>query len=216
MKKAMLAGVVLTLAVPALGLAQTGKRDLRIAMIAKSRANPVFGAAHRGAQDAAETLSARDGVKIEVVILTPDREDTGLQLEAIAKAARGGVDAILIAPTDAARVTPAINQAVEAGVAVMTFDNDAPDSKRFAHYGPNDVAVGERVMDEVARQIGGTGKVALLAGNRDAANLRARAEGVEKAAGNLAAIELIGPFFHEETAHVAAAEMLRVNGPTRT
>jgi len=66
-------------------------------------------------------------------------------------------------------------------------------------------------VDEVARQIGGTGKVALLAGNRDAANLRARAEGVEKAAGNLAGIELIGPFFHEETAHVAAAEMLRVN-----
>jgi len=212
MKRATLAAVVAVALVAAgTGLSQTGKQDIRIAMIAKSRANPVFGAAHRGAQDAAKTLGARHGIKIEVTILTPDREDTGLQLDGIADAVRSRVDAILIAPTDAARVTPAIDQAVEAGVAVMTFDNDAPKSKRFAHYGPDDVAVGERVMDELAKQIGGAGKVALLAGNRDAANLRARAKGVQNAAGRNEAIELIGPFYHAEKPQVAAAEMLRVN-----
>lgn len=212
MKRAALVVIVpLLLATAVGGFAQTGKRDLRIAMIAKSRANPVFGAAHRGAQDAADTLSAKHGVSIAVTILTPDREDTGLQLEAIAKAARGGVDAILIAPTDASRATPVINQAVEAGVAVMTFDNDAPESRRFAHYGPDDVAVGRQVMTELAKQIGGAGKVALLAGNRDAANLRARAAGVQAAADELEAIELIGPLHHEEKPQVAAAEMLRVN-----
>lgn len=210
-RMALVASALLVLVAAGMGWSQTGQPDIRIAMIAKSRANPVFGAAHRGAQDAAKSLSAKYGIRVEVAILTPDREDTGLQLEAIAKAVRSRVDAILIAPTDAARVAPAIDQAVEAGVAVMTFDNDAPESKRFAHYGPNDVAVGERVMGELAKQIGGSGKVALLAGNRDAANLRARAEGVQKAAANLAAVELIGPFYHEETAHVAAGEMLRVN-----
>jgi len=212
MRKAVTVAVIPLVLVLASGSpAQTEKRDLRIAMIGKSRANPVFGAAHRGAQDAAETLSAKYGVKVTVIILTPDREDTDLQFESIAKAARGGVDAILIAPTDAARATPAINQAVEAGVAVMTFDNDAPDSRRFAHYGPDDVAVGKEVMAELARQIGGAGKVALLAGNPDAGNLRARAAGVEAAAEELESIELIGPFYHEEKPQVAAAEMLRVN-----
>jgi ribose transport system substrate-binding protein len=212
MKKVTLAAVVplvLGLALPA--LAQGGRRDIQIAVIAKSRANPVFEAAHRGAQDAAQNLGAKHGVTIDIVILTPDREDPELQLESIAKAAQGGVDAILIAPTDAALATPAIDKAVEAGVAVMTFDNDAPDSKRFAHYGPDDVTVGERVMKELARQIGGAGKVALLAGNREAANLQARARGVQTAADELEGIEVIGPFYHEETAHVAAAEMLRVN-----
>lgn len=212
MKKATLVAVApLVLAAATMGLAQTAKPHVKIAMIGKSQSNPVFAAAHRGAQDAAETLSAKLAVTIEVVILTPDREDTALQIEGITDAIGKGADAILIAPTDAARVTPAIDRAVDAGVAVMTFDNDAPESKRFAHYGPNDVAVGERVMGELAKQIGGSGKVALLAGNRDAANLRARAEGVQKAAANLAAVELIGPFYHEETAHVAAGEMLRVN-----
>jgi ribose transport system substrate-binding protein len=212
MKRATLVAVIpLVLAAAVGGFAQTGKRDLRIAMIAKSRANPVFEAAHRGARDAAEILGAKNGVKIDVTILTPDREDTDLQLESIAKAARGGVDAILISPTDAARVAPTIDQAVEAGVAVMTFDNDVPTSKRFAHYGTDDVAAGGQVLDELAKQIGGAGKVALLAGNKDAANLQARVRGVQAAAGRHEAIDLIGPFYHEETAHVAAAEMLRVN-----
>jgi ribose transport system substrate-binding protein len=183
MNKVTLAAIVpLVLAATIPAPAQTGRRDIRIAMIAKSRANPVFGAAHRGAQDAAETLSAKHGVRVGVTILTPDREDTGLQLESIAKAVRDGVDAILISPTDAARATPAID---------------------------DDVAVGERVMNELAKQLGGAGKVALLAGNRDAANLRARAEGVQKAAASLEGIELIGPIYHEEKPQVAAAEMLR-------
>ena len=93
MKKVTLAAVVplvLGLALPA--LAQGGRRDIQIAVIAKSRANPVFEAAHRGAQDAAQKLGAKHGVTIDIAILTPDREDPGLQLESIAKAYASFVD----------------------------------------------------------------------------------------------------------------------------
>ncbi|MGD8895268.1 MAG: substrate-binding domain-containing protein [Acidobacteriota bacterium] len=190
---------------------QAGGQPLRIAVIGKSQANPVFAAAHRGAQDTAKSLGAELGRAIEVAVLTPDREDTALQMERLAGAVREGFDAVLIAPTDSSRMTPAINQAVEFGVAVMTFDNDAPSSKRFAHYGPNDVTVGRLVMKELATQLEGTGKVALLAGNEGAANLQARLRGVQQAAGDYPGIELIGPFYHEEKAHVAASLMLEVN-----
>jgi len=212
MKKATVAVFAsLVLAFTGSALAQTAEKTLKIAMISKSRANPVFEAAHRGAQDAARSLGTRYGLTIEVAILTPDREDAGLQVQGIRDAVRQRVDAILIAPTDSSQVTPAIDQAVDAGVLVMTFDNDAPHSKRFAHYGPNDVAVGRSVMKELAQQIGETGKVALLGGNEDAQNLQARVKGVQSAAGQYTGIELIGPFYHEETAHMAAGEMLRVN-----
>ena len=53
----------------------------------------------------------------------------------------------------------------------MTFDVDLPDSKRFAHYGPDDEKAGEMILDELAALIGGSGKVAVLAGNPDAPNL---------------------------------------------
>ena len=50
-----------------------------------------------------------------------------------------GADAILISCSDAGKVTGAINDAVARGVPVMTFDSDAPQSKRFAYYGVDDV-----------------------------------------------------------------------------
>ena len=84
MKKATLAvavPLVLGVAVPA--LAQTGRRDIRIAMIAKSRANPVFEAAHRGAQDAAEKLSnliAHHIAEEELTILEPARTETSAKV----------------------------------------------------------------------------------------------------------------------------------------
>jgi ribose transport system substrate-binding protein len=202
--------VSLTFAVVGGAAAQTGD-TIKIAMIGKSMANPVFAAAHRGAQETASALSRSLGLTIDVAILTPSREDVELQLQGVEEAVRRGFDAILIAPTDSSRLTPAIDRAVDAGVAVMTFDNDAPSSKRFAHYGPDDVGIGQQVMNELAGQLGRSGKVALLAGNRDAQNLRARAEGVQKAAAGYPDIELIGPFYHEEKAQVAAGEMLRVN-----
>ena len=79
-------------------------------------------------------------------------------------------------------MTGAINDAVARGVPVMTFDSDAPDSKRFAFYGVDDVKTGQAVMDELAKQMGEKGSVAILAGNQNAPNLRKRVEGVKEAA----------------------------------
>ncbi len=48
-----------------------GAKPIRIAMIAKSSTNPVFLSARRGAETAARDLSAKIGVPIEIVWLTP-------------------------------------------------------------------------------------------------------------------------------------------------
>ena len=45
-------------------------------------------------------------------------------------------------------MSKAIDEAVAKGVAVMTFDVDLPESKRFAHYGTDDAKAGEMVLDE--------------------------------------------------------------------
>ncbi len=61
--------------------------------------------------------------------------------------------AILISCSDPARTTSAIDNAVERGVPVMTFDSDAAESKRFAFYGVDDEKLGQAVMRELASQI---------------------------------------------------------------
>jgi ribose transport system substrate-binding protein len=108
-------------------------------------------------------------------------------------------------------VNGAINDAVDRGVAVMTFDSDAPQSKRFAYYGVDDVKTGRSTMAELATLMGGKGKVAILAGNQNAPNLQARVRGAREEAAKYPGIEVIGTFNHIETPQDAAAEVVRVN-----
>jgi ribose transport system substrate-binding protein len=187
-----------------------GKKSFKIALIAKSSTNPVFLSARTGAEAAAKELSAKYGIDIAIDWRTPPTEDGQVQAQRIADAVNEGDDAIILSCSDAGKVTGAINDAAARGVPVMTFDSDAPQSKRFAFYGVDNVASGEQVMSELAKQLGGKGKVAILAGNQNAPNLRMRAEGVVKEAANHPDIKIIGTFYHIETPQDAAAEVVRV------
>jgi len=186
------------------------KPDLKIAMIAKSSTNPVFTSARAGAEAAAKELRQRTGALVEIAWLTPETEDGAVQAQRIAQAVSEGANAVLISCSDAAKVTPAINDAVAKGVPVMTFDSDAPDSKRFAFLGVNDVKAGKDVLEELASHIGDAGSVAILAGNQNAPNLQKRVEGVKEAAKAHPKIKIIGTFYHVETPQAATAEVQRV------
>jgi ribose transport system substrate-binding protein len=183
---------------------------LRIAMIAKSSTNPVFLSARTGAEAAARELSQKHGVPIEIVWLTPPAEDGQVQAQRIAQAVNEGASAILISCSDAGKVTGAIDDAVSRGVPVMTFDSDAPQSKRFAFYGVDDEKTGQTVMTELAKQMGEKGSIAILAGNQNAPNLRKRADGVRQEAAKYPGMKIVDTFYHIETPQDAAAEVVRV------
>ncbi|HET9982039.1 MAG TPA: substrate-binding domain-containing protein, partial [Longimicrobiales bacterium] len=151
------------------------------------------------------------GLTVEVAWLTPPQEDGQVQAQRIQQAVNDGADAILISCSDASKVTGAINDAVGRGVAVMTFDSDAPQSKRFAYYGVDDLKTGQAVMDELARLMDGKGAVAILAGNQNAPNLQRRVQGVREAAARYPGIRIVDAFHHIETPQDAAAEVVRVN-----
>lgn len=207
----------------------TGK-TLRIAMIAKSSSNPSFLSARTGAEDRARDLSAQVGAPIEIDWLTPSQEDAQVQAQRIQQAVNERVDAILISCSDDQKVSDAINDAVARGVEVMTFDSDAPRSRRFAHAGVDDFDLGQKVMRDLAgilaaapaaSKVGanaaakgparGPVKVAILAGNPVAPNLRRRVEGaMAEAARHATALKVVGTFFHVETAQDSSAEVLRV------
>jgi len=191
--------------------AHPAQKPIRIAMIAKSSTNPVFLSARRGAETAARDLSAKIGVPIEIVWLTPPVEDGQIQAQRIAQAVNEGANAVLVSCSDAGKLTGAIDDAVARGVPVMTFDSDAPQSKRFSFYGVDDHAIGQEVMAELAKQIDGKGRVAILAGNQNAPNLRMRVDAVKAEAAKHPGITIVGTFYHMETPQDAASEVIRVN-----
>jgi ribose transport system substrate-binding protein len=233
----------------------TGKL-LRIALIAKSASNPSFLSAQTGAEDQAHELSAKLGLPIEITWLTPSQEDGRVQAQRIRQAVNERFDAILISCSNDPRVVDAIDDAVARGVAVMTFDSDAPTSRRFSYCGVDDELIGRQVMIELAALLpkggdarasakgsprvpgrsdkraagagtaSGTGsasglhkrepreksaQIAVLAGNRDAPEMRLRIRGFMEEAATRPELEIVGVFSHAETAQDAAAELLRVS-----
>ena len=93
---------------------------------------------------------------------------------------------------------------------VATFDSDAPSSKRFVTFGVNDRKCGEQVMEALAKEMGGKGVVAVLAGNQNAPNLQKRVAGVKLAAKMYPGIKIRDTYYHKETPQDAAAKVEQV------
>jgi ribose transport system substrate-binding protein len=68
---------------------------------------------------------------------------------------------------------------MDTGIPVVTWDADAPKSKRIAYYGVDDFASGKILGEEAAKLIGGKGKVALIT-SIGAYNLQRRLKGFRK------------------------------------
>ncbi len=186
-----------------------GSKTFTIAMIAKSSTNPVFLSGRTGADSAAKELSKQYGVNVRVDWLTPPSEDATIQAQRIASAVNSGANAILLSASDAGKLVGAVNEAVDRGVPVMTFDSDVAGSKRFSFYGGDDALIGKQVMQELAKQMHETGNVAILAGSQNAPNLQKRVQGVKDEAKKHPGITILNTFYHAETPQDAAAEVTR-------
>lgn len=189
---------------------QPGGKRLRIALIAKSASNPAFLSTRTGAEDRARELSTKLGVSIETAWMTPPEESARLQVQRITQAVNERFDAILISGSNDTTVAGAIDDAVSRGVAVMTFDSDVPRSRRFSFCGVDDEQLGRAVMLELVRVLPRKAKIALLAGNRDAPNLRRRVDGFLREAALHRRLKIVGTFGHAETPNDATVALLRV------
>jgi ribose transport system substrate-binding protein len=189
-----------------------GKKTVLIGMIAKSASNDVFQAAHAGANDAAKELAAEYGVEVTIDIRTPTAEDPERQAKSIDELVRAGAQGILVSCSEANTLTKAINKASDAGVKVVTFDSDAPASKRITNYGCDDIVAGRKVATELAKAMGNKGTVAILAGNQSAPNLQNRVKGVQEVLGKIEGIKMlaVGPVYHEESADAAVAKVQEI------
>lgn len=181
------------------------KPKLVFGIVAKSQSNPVFQAAHKGAQDAAKELADKYGVTIEINIQTPPAEDAQKQAQAVEQLASSGVAGIAVSCSNANTLQPAIDKAVAGGVPVMCFDSDSPKSKRFAYYGTDDIVCGTKVAQALAKEMGDKGNVAILAGNQAAPNLQNRVKGAKDEFAKHPNIKVIDTVYHEETPEKAAA-----------
>jgi ribose transport system substrate-binding protein len=158
---------------PPAGGAGTGRR-WRFAVIPKSLDIPVFGYARTGAERAARELG-----NVDVIWRAPETADQLRQKEILESFITQRVDGIAISCLNGDFLADTINRAVDAGIPVVTWDADAPTSRRLAFYGVDDRASGRIMAQEAVRLLGGRGKVAIIT-SLGAVNLQQRLEGVRE------------------------------------
>lgn len=149
-----------------------GQPKYRFAVIPKSLDLPVFNYAKVGAERAAKVLG-----NVEVIWRAPETADQLRQKEILESFITQKVDGIAISCTNGNFLTETINKAVDAGIPVVTWDADAPKSKRLAYYGVDDFAAGKIMGEESARLLGDKGTVAIIT-SVGAYNLQRRLDGV--------------------------------------
>ena len=108
---------------------------MTIAWIPKALNNPVFEMGRDGSITKAAELTEAGPYEVEILYVGSVASDMAEQARVMEDMIAQGVDAIGVSCNDPDGCIDPINKAVEAGIEVMTWDSDSPDSDRFTYLG---------------------------------------------------------------------------------
>jgi len=143
-----------------------GPEGLTIAVMPKSKGNAYFIACRKGAEEAGKELGAKilwDG---------PTEPDPAKQNEIVETWITRGVDVMAVAVENREGISTALRKARQKGIKVVTWDSDAePDARDFLVNQGTPEGIGNTLMDEAAKVLGGKGEYAIITASLTAANM---------------------------------------------
>lgn len=161
-------------------------KKLVFAFIPKMLNNPVF----NFAKIAAEKEAKAQG-DIEILWKAPKEGDAPEQAKIVESLIRKKVDGIAISCNEPSVLKQPINNAIKAGIPVITWDSDSPESDRITFFGIDDHECGVKLAENLVKTMGPKGTVAVLTGVRGATNLEARIKGAEEVLSKYPDIKII-------------------------
>ncbi|HHU48644.1 MAG: substrate-binding domain-containing protein [Caldicoprobacterales bacterium] len=188
------------------------KKDITIVVIPQQLGNIVFLPAKEGMEDAGKDL----GINVEWH--APVRADATLQVEIIEGLIERKVDGIAISCAHPDALKDTLARAIEAGIAVSTFDADSPDSGRIFYCGTENyeagVLCGQHMVELFKDSTKDKIRVAQLEGIPGAFDITARMEGFADAiAGTNIEVVYTGPCDDDvDKAVVVVEDYTRANG----
>ena len=140
--------------------------EITVAMMPKSKGNAYFIACRKGALEAAAEL----GVKL--IWDGPTDPDPAKQNEVFDTWITRGVDVIAVAVENRQGISSVLRKARDRGIKVITWDADAePDARDFFVNQATPEGIGQALMDNAARILGGKGSFAIITASLTAANM---------------------------------------------
>ena len=198
MRKLLLAGIaVAMMATP------TFAANYRFVIVPKAMNNPFFDFARDGCLKRAKELG-----NVECIYKGPVEHEPATQAQIIQDFVTQKVDGLAISVADVAAMTKSIEAATAAGIPVITFDADAPGSKRIAYIGTNNKEFGVALGKELLKLRPDGGKYAMVSGGPGAKNLAERVDGVREALKGSKWTEVAGsPTFCNDDPALAVQQM---------
>lgn len=143
------------------------EKKFKIVVMPKLVGIPYFNASETGAKKAGEDLG------VEVTYTGPTKADAAEQVKMLEDIISKGVDAIAVAPNDAAALTPVLKKAKEKGIVVMDWDTPADQSiVDLSIHQIDDKQFAEHIWDTLVQSMGTEeGDYAIITGGLSAANL---------------------------------------------
>jgi len=139
-------------------VAQTGELEQETyGMVVFLKGSEFFNWCYAGMVDAAKAI----GPHVKVELQGPAEWDATLEARAIDQLVAKRINGVLVTAGDAATLIPAINKATAAGVPVITFDSDSPDSDRLAFVGTNNYSAGYEAGKSMAEWLNGKGHIGI-------------------------------------------------------
>ena len=199
MKKIILATVAaVIMASPAFA-----QQKYRFAVVPKAMNNPFFDVARDGCLKRAKELG-----NVECIYKGPIEHEPATEAQIIQDFITQKVDGMAISVADVAAMTKSIEAATAAGIPVVTFDADAPGSKRLAYIGTNNKDFGLALGKQLRELRPDGGKYAIISGGPGAKNLAERVDGVREALKGSKWVEVSGsPTFCNDDSALAVQQM---------
>ncbi len=130
MKRLLSLSLLLVILITSLAFADVEKVGAEDEQLTFAIVYPIVHSFFEGTTRGAEDKAAEIG-NIELIVKAPDTADASKQIEIVESLIAMGVDGIAIGPTDTTTLTPLINEAIDKGIVVLTFDSDASKIKRL-------------------------------------------------------------------------------------
>jgi ribose/xylose/arabinose/galactoside ABC-type transport system permease subunit/ABC-type sugar transport system substrate-binding protein len=147
---------------------------ITVAMMPKSKGNAYFIACRKGAEEAARELG------IKLIWDGPTDPDPAKQNEVIDTWITRGVDVIAVAVENREGISSVLRKARDRGIVVLTWDADSdPTARDFFVNQATPEGIGQTLMDNAARVLGGKGSFAIITASLTAANMIAWQKTIE-------------------------------------
>jgi len=141
-------------------------KQVKIAMMPKSKGNAYFVAAEKGADDAAKELG------VDLIWDGPTDTNPAEQSRIIDTWINRGVDVIAVSCEDGKSLATSLRKARDKGIKVITWDSDTDeDARDYFVDQATPQGIGEALMDNAAKAMNNTGQYAIITASLNSTNM---------------------------------------------